>query len=51
MICGSEVVLIFRWKMPMRTQEEYSAWEAARGPSDQLGGLQLFLNLQKVGVI
>jgi hypothetical protein len=35
----------------MRTQEEYSAWEAAKGPSDQLGGLQLFLNLQKVRVI
>jgi hypothetical protein len=32
----------------MTSQDQYDAWQKAKGPSDQLGGLEIFLNLQKV---
>ncbi len=35
----------------MTSQDQYDAWLKAKGPSDQLGGLELFLNLQKVAYI
>lgn len=41
--------IAIRWKMPLSTQAEYTAWAAAGGPADQLGGLELFLNLKKIG--
>jgi hypothetical protein len=34
--------------MPVSSPAEYSAWQAAGSPPDGLGGLELFLNLQKV---
>ncbi len=34
--------------MPMTSQDQYDAWQQAKGPSDQPGGLEIFLNLQKV---
>ena len=40
----------FRWKKPVEDQEEYNSY-VKEGQLDRIGGLEIFLNLEKVHFI